>query len=233
MTPQTNPTSNDRVRFSRLSLTASITFLVFALGVLLVALATQTTKEESNSGDTPAAQTSSGTSGSGISVIDPPQPLTNFEFISDEGQPLALSDLSGRYVLMAFGYTNCPDVCPDNLLKFRQIKADLGAASDDVAFVFVSVDPQRDTAPFLDRYLARFDPTFIGLVGEHSTLEAIASEYNLFWEIHDDGERANYLVDHTASRYLVDPDGDLVRIYSFTASVSDITADLQALVLES
>jgi protein SCO1/2 len=164
-------------------------------------------------------------------VIDPGEAVQNFTFVSNTGDPLSLSDLEGKFVLMAFGYTHCPDVCPANLLEFRQIKRSLGDQADDVAFVFISVDPARDTPEFLDRYLERYDPDFIGLSGDEDELNRIASDYNMFWEVRDNTSAGEgYLVEHSASRYLLDPEGRLVRVYSFTATPQAIEADLRELI---
>ncbi|MFW5709217.1 MAG: SCO family protein [Chloroflexota bacterium] len=171
------------------------------------------------------------TTGDGISIIAPPQDLLDFTFVANTGEPLSLSDLEGQYILLSFGYTHCPDVCPANLLDYRQIKRSLGELSDNVTFMFISVDPERDTPEFLDRYLERYDPSFIGLSGEHEELSRIARDYNLFWEIRDNtGTGAGYLVDHTASRFLISPTGELIRVYSFTTTPQAIEADLRALL---
>jgi protein SCO1/2 len=164
-------------------------------------------------------------------IVDPPQPLTDFTFTADNGNPMSLSDFAGDYVLLAFGYTHCPDVCPNTLLNFRQVKRDLGEDSDNVSFLFLSVDGERDTPEVLDRYLERYDPEFIGMSGEDDTLHAIQEEYGLFYEIRENvNSAAGYLVEHTASRFLIDPQGRLIRIYSFTDNAEDIAADIQSML---
>jgi len=155
------------------------------------------------------------------------RPLTDFTLIANNGEPLSLSDLHGKYVLLTFGYTHCPDVCPTTMLEFRRIKQALGERASDFMFVFISVDEQRDTPDLLDRFIQRFDPDFIGLQGEASILDQIAAEYDLSY-----GTRPNpdfedgYLVDHTASKFLISPDGTLIRIYAFADDAKDIAAEL-------
>lgn len=164
-------------------------------------------------------------------VIDPPTELQDFTFTANTGDPLSLSDLRGSYVLIYFGYTHCPDVCPLTLLDFRRIKRDLGDVAEGVEFVLISVDGERDTPEFLDRYIARYDSSFIGLSGDDRELERIAPDYNLFYERRENvASQAGYLVDHTSSKFLVDPDGHLIRIYSFTVDAEVITGDLRELL---
>jgi protein SCO1/2 len=201
-----------------------VTVAVLALGIfLLLDLVAD------NNDDTPTIEISgSATVGN---IVDPPQPLTDFTFTANNGNPMSLSDLAGDYVLLAFGYTHCPDVCPNTLLNFRQVKRDLGLESDKVSFLFISVDGERDTPEVLDRYLERYDPEFIGMSGEDEILRTIQEEYGLFYEIRENvNSAAGYLVEHTASRFLIDPQGRLIRIYSFTDNAEDIAADIQSML---
>lgn len=185
--------------------------------------------DDAETADTPPPSPPSASPGR--NVIDPPEAITEFTFIAQTGEPLSLSDLRGRYVLLAFGYTHCPDVCPATLLEFRQIRRQLGDLADDVAFVFVSVDPERDTPELLARYMARYDESFIGLQGDEAGLQAIAPQFGLFWDIREGtSSRAGYIVDHTASRYLLDTQGRLIRVYSFTTDPRVIEDDIRGLV---
>ncbi|TVR23400.1 MAG: SCO family protein [Anaerolineaceae bacterium] len=187
------------------------------------------TADDDDAADPPAIDPPSASPGRNI--INPPEAITEFTFVAQTGEPLSLSDLSGRYVLLAFGYTHCPDVCPATLLEFRQIKRQLGDLADDVAFVFVSVDPERDTPELLARYMARYDPDFIGLSGDEEGLQTIAPQFGLFWDIREDtSSRAGYIVDHTASRYLLDTQGQLIRVYSFTTDPRVIEDDIRDLI---
>ncbi len=164
----------------------------------------------------------------GITRIDPPQELQDFTLVANNGDPLSLSDLQGRLVLVYFGYTHCPDACPATLLDFRRIKRDLGDDADDVVFLFVSVDGERDTPEFIDRYLQRYDPEFIGLSGTDDVLQTIQGDYSLVYERRPTaGSEAGYLIDHTASKFLIDRDGRLARVYSFVTEPSRIAADIR------
>lgn len=171
-----------------------------------------------------------GNDGAGTS-IDPPQPISDFTMTANNGEELSLSDLEGQYVLLSFGYTHCPDVCPATLLNFRRIKQELGADASGVEFMFISVDAERDTPEVLDRYMQRYDPEFIGLSGEEDVLNSIRGDFNLFWEFQENpNSAAGYLVTHTASKFLIDPQGRLIRIYSFLEDNSAIVEDIQGLL---
>lgn len=147
---------------------------------------------------------------------NPPVQLSAFTLPSSKGQPMSLSDLNGRWSLLFFGYTHCPDFCPTTLAEFKQIKSQLGDRAADVQFVFISVDTARDTPEVLKEYLARFDPDFIGLSGDDATLDRIGPDYGLYYERHDEGgTKTNYVVDHSTRTYLVDPKGLMRVTYAY------------------
>lgn len=163
--------------------------------------------------------------------IDPPQPLTDFTLTTHTNTSLSLSDLQGRVVLLYFGYTFCPDVCPATLADFVHVKRDLGDAAQNVAFVFVSVDGERDTPAVLAQYMLSFDPSFIGLQGDTQTLRRISTDYGLIYERRKvAGTSAEYLVDHTAATYLIDTEGRLNVIYPFGTPPETISADIRELL---
>lgn len=158
-------------------------------------------------------------------VYDPPQILTDFTLPASTGQELSLSDLHGQWVLMFFGYTHCPDVCPITLGEFRQVKTKLGEDANAVTFLFISVDGPRDTPELLENYVTRFDPDFIGMSGSDEVLALIGPDYGLYYELHtEDGTDDNYLVDHTGRSYLIDPQGMLRISYAY-GTESDIIAE--------
>ena len=223
------------------ALTILITIAVALLGVAAVVFVLIGTNDDTGSSDSASSAGNSDNGGS-ITVeesgeaiagtaIDPPQELTAFTMPANTGEDLSLSDLQGDYVLTYFGYTRCPDACPATLLKFRRIKQALGENADSVTFLFISVDGERDTPEAINRYLQRYDPEFIGLSGTDETLEPIQSDFGLFYEKRENtGTDAGYLVDHTSSLFLIDPEGRLMRVYSFTEAAQGITEDLQSLI---
>jgi protein SCO1/2 len=149
-------------------------------------------------------------------VYDPPVQLSAFTMPSSTGKLLSLSDLSGRWAVLFFGYTHCPDFCPLTLAEYKRVRQLLGDDADEVQIVFISVDGERDTPEALAKYLALFDPTFIGLSGDDETLARIGPEYGLFYERRTDtGSSADYLIDHTTRSYLIDGAGRLRVSFAF------------------
>ncbi len=163
----------------------------------------------------------------GGTVIDPPRVLTDFTLTSQDGTPISLSDLRGQVVLMYFGYTNCPDVCPITLGDFKRVKESVGDQADQVAFVMVSVDGERDTPERLKSYIGNFDPDFIGMTGDEATLNRLGADYGLYFQ-KQEGE--NYVVDHTASIFMIDAEGRLTTVYTFGTEPDVIVEDVAALL---
>ncbi len=139
-------------------------------------------------------------------VLDPPKPVGDFTLTAHTGEPFHLRDLEGSVVVLYFGYTACPDVCPTTLASYKRVKAELGDEAGRVRFVFVSVDPERDTTARLANYVTAFDPDFIGVTGDDTTLRSIARDYGVFFQRVDYASDTNYLVDHTASTFVVGPE---------------------------
>jgi protein SCO1 len=166
--------------------------------------------------------------------ITPPKLLTDFTLpSSDGGKPLSLSALRGKPVLLYFGYTFCPDICPTTLGELIRVKRDLGAQADQFTVLMVSVDTQRDTPEVLARYMHAFDPSFIGMTGDDATLRKIGGEYGLFYQRHAvEGSSAAYLVDHSAITYLIDKQGRLRIVYDYGTPHTVITPDVQRLIAE-
>lgn len=166
------------------------------------------------------------------SLIDPPIPAADFELIDQNGVDFRLSDQAGKVAMIFFGYTNCPDVCPITLTEFKQIKAELGAQADDVRFLFITVDPERDTVERLRNFLPSYDPAFIGLTGERSKLEATWNSYGVYVAKQDTGSTAGYGVDHTSRIYVIDKLGNLRLTYPFEMNRKAIIDDLRHLLKE-
>ena len=165
-------------------------------------------------------------------LIDPPAQATDFSLKDQYGNTFRLSEQRGEVVLIFFGYTSCPDVCPVTLSEFKRIKADLGDQADRVRFVFITVDPERDTQERMQTYMNNFDSTFIGLSGERTELEPIWKAYGVYQERQDLGSAAGYLVDHSAIIYVIDQQGRWRLDYTFGMEVEKITKDLQYLLRE-
>lgn len=213
--------------------TVSIGLLIIFVGLVFAIYQLLDQQSPSAEQSTPDDTSASLPRTDGKNIIEPARDIPNFTFPAHTGEDLSLSDLNGRYVLMTFGYTHCPDVCPANLLEFRQIKRLLGdEASDQVEYVFISVDPERDTPDMLNAYITRYDPSFIALSGNHDELATIQEPFGLFWDIRQNSipNSTNYIVDHTASSFLLNPEGKLIRMYSFTADFNVIEQDIRELL---
>lgn len=167
----------------------------------------------------------------GTTEISPPRDMPDFTLTNQDGELTSLSDLRGKYVLMTFGYTHCPDVCPLTLNEFRRIRDSLGDLSENVEYVFVSVDPQRDTPDAINSYFeTRKLDGFIGLTGDEVDLKKLGVDYGLFFEKSDGTSNGGYLVDHTAGSYLLNPDGQWIMRYQFGVMPSLIVEDLETFI---
>lgn len=164
------------------------------------------------------------------SLIDPPVKAPQFKLSEVNGEQFQLSDLDGQVVIMFFGYTSCPDVCPVTLTDFLQIRSKLGDKADKVSFVFITVDPERDTAERMKKYLTNFDPEIIGLTGERSELEAVWAKYGVYAAKVEGGSGENYLMDHSSRIYVIDPQGNLLLTYLFGTDYQVIAEDVRYLV---
>lgn len=161
-------------------------------------------------------------------AYDPPKWVSDFELTSDANQPFGMTDLLGKWTVVTFGYTNCPDFCPLTLARFREVKTLLGPDADLVQFVLVSVDGPRDTPAVLDAYLARFDEDFIGLTGTDDEIAVLQPDFGFFYERQTDtGSAASYLVDHSTRSYLIDPQGFLCLSWSYGTEPADIARSIQ------
>jgi len=166
------------------------------------------------------------------SVIDPPFPAPDLKLQDQNGQTFQLSAQRGKIVLMFFGYTNCPDVCPTTLAQFKQVGAELGTQASQVRFVFVTVDPERDTAEKMKAYLDAIDPAIVGLVGPQTELEPIWKSYGVYRQKQPGQSPGDYAdaLEHSSRVYLVDAQGDLRLTYSFGLVPDDVVQDIKYLL---
>jgi protein SCO1 len=167
------------------------------------------------------------------SLINPPAPATNFTLTDQKGEPFQLSDQRGKIVVMFFGYSHCVDVCPAELSNYKQIIQKLGNQAQKVDFVFVTVDPQRDTPEVLGQYLAKFDPSIIGLTGARPQLEKVWKAYGVYQNSDINTISAanlDYVVDHSSILYLIDAQGNWRMTYSFGTEIDKIVGDLQHMI---
>jgi protein SCO1/2 len=152
--------------------------------------------------------------------------------INQDNQPMSLADLKGKTVMMIFGYTRCPDVCPMGMSDLRRVKRELGDTADQAAFVFVSVDPERDTPAVIKPYVKAFDESFIGLTGDVPALQKFVYAFDgLFEKQKPTGDDPNvYVMAHTSFTYLIDADGKWRMKYPFGTPVETLVRDMRATI---
>jgi protein SCO1/2 len=162
--------------------------------------------------------------------IDPPKPMGDFTLSSGNG-PVSLRDFRGKYIILSFGYTSCPDICPTTLAYFRQALDNLGKDANQVQVIFVSVDWKRDTPEKTSAYMNHFGPEFIGLGGSQEQIDAVTKEFDIFYLLGIPDSVSNfYTVDHTATVQILDREGNLVLTWPFGFTPSDYSDDLKMLL---
>jgi protein SCO1/2 len=163
-------------------------------------------------------------------LLQSPQPALNFTLNGHNGQAVSLADYRGQLVLLYFGYTTCPDVCPTTLADLHRARQALGSRGQDVQVLMVTVDPERDTVSVLAEYIAHFDPSFIGLTGTPNQIAEIATYYGIFYERKEADSALGYLVDHTATVLVIDRQGYGRVIFPYGTPAEEIAADLRYLL---
>ena len=163
--------------------------------------------------------------------ISPPRAAPELALRDQDGAAFRLSRLRGQVVLLFFGYTLCPDVCPATLAELVQARARLGEAARGVRIVFVTVDPERDTAERLREYTRAFGGAFTALTGEAAALAEVRRAYGVTAEKRAvKGTAATYLVDHSAMVHVIDPEGRLRLLFPFGTTPDDIEHDIRLLL---
>ena len=159
-------------------------------------------------------------------VIQSPEPSFDFTLTGIDGD-VSLSDFRSKMVLIYFGYTFCPDICPATLANVGQALRDLGTKADDVQVLMVSLDPERDTPEKLAKYVAQFHPSFVGITGSQEELDKVASLYGIFYQKTEGSNATGYLIDHTATLLVLDRDGYLKLVFPFGVTSDEIADDLK------
>ena len=168
------------------------------------------------------------------SVIGTPAPQAlDFELQQPDGTPFHLAAQRGKVVLIYLGYTNCPDFCPATLGKYRQIREQLGEEAADVVFVFITVDPDRDTPELIGDYMRRFDQGFIGLTGSLDELQKVWKGYGVGTPYRQDVDsEVGYVVMHSTRVWVIDKEGNLRITFPFEMNAADMAHDVQLLLDE-
>jgi protein SCO1/2 len=153
-----------------------------------------------------------------------------FELTDHNGQVRHLSDFAGKVVVMFFGYTQCPDVCPTSMTELAEVKRALGKDGDRLQGLFVTVDPQRDTPELLKAYMANFDPTFLALYATPEKLIELAKEYKIYFKRVDGKSPTSYTMDHSAGSYVYDTKGHLRLFTRYGMGAKSLTEDVRILL---
>ncbi|MFN8412389.1 MAG: SCO family protein [Anaerolineales bacterium] len=166
----------------------------------------------------------------GTAYLEPYPAAPDFQLKDANGKLVRLSDYHGKIVLLFFGYTFCPDVCPTTLAELKQTVDKVGDRASQVQVIFISVDPDRDTSEIMQNYVERFSPDFLGLSGSLMELSNIWGEYDIYREVEAGTSPSNYIVNHTARVILVDQVGNMRLSYGFQTPPEDIANDIMILL---
>ena len=146
------------------------------------------------------------------------------------GKPRKLSDFQGKVVVIFFGYTQCPDVCPTVLTKMREVMTLLGSDAEKLQVVFVTIDPERDTQALLAQYVPAFHPSFVGIYGDASATAAIAKDFKIFYQKQAGTTPASYTMDHSSGSYVIDAKGKLRLYLKHEDTAAQIAQDVKHLL---
>jgi len=153
-----------------------------------------------------------------------------FSLTDHTGKPRTLADYKGKVVVIFFGYTQCPDVCPTTMSEMATVMKELGPASDDVQVLFITVDPERDTQELLSHYVPAFDQRFVGLVGDAAATAQVAKEFKVYYAKVPGSDPESYTVDHTAGSFVFDKQGHLRLFVRHGQGPALIAHDLRQLL---
>ncbi len=156
----------------------------------------------------------------------------DFDLTDHLGQRRTLADFKGKAVVVFFGYTQCPDVCPTSMAELAQAKALLGEQGSRLQGLFVSVDPERDTPEIMKAYMASFDPTFLALYAAPDQLPALAQSFKVYYKKVDGKTPTSYTMDHSAGSYVYDAQGRLRLYHRYNSGAQALADDVKRLLAE-
>ncbi|WP_144735119.1 SCO family protein [Extensimonas perlucida] len=157
----------------------------------------------------------------------------DLELTDHNGQQRSLKDFRGKVVVVFFGYTQCPDVCPTSLQELAEAKRLLGPDGERLQGIFVTIDPERDTPGLLKAYMANFDPNFIALRGTPEQTAAVAKEFKVYYKKIEGKTPTSYTMDHSAGSYIFDPEGRVRVFHRYGSGAQALADDLRTLLRES
>ena len=154
----------------------------------------------------------------------------DFALTDHNGKPRTIADFKGKVVVMFFGYTQCPDVCPTTMVEMANVVKELGPSGKDVQVLFVTIDPERDKPELLAQYVPAFNPSFLGLYGDAAATARTAKEFKVFYAKVPGTTPENYSMDHTAGSYVFDRNGKLRLFLRHGQGAASIVPDLRQLL---
>ncbi len=154
----------------------------------------------------------------------------DFSLTDHNGQRRTLADFKGKVVVVFFGYTQCPDVCPTTMAELAAAMKDLGPLAEKVQVLFITLDPERDTRDLLAQYVPAFDKRFLGLMGDQTAIEKTAKDFKVFFQKSPGKTPANYTIDHTAASYAFDAQGRIRLFLRHGQGIVPIVHDLKILL---
>ena len=157
----------------------------------------------------------------------------DFQLTDHNGQQRSTKDFAGKVVVMFFGFTQCPDVCPTSMQELAEVKQQLGKDGDRLQGIFVTVDPERDQLAMLKSYMQNFDPSFLALRPTPEQLPALAKDYKIYYKKVDGKTPTSYTMDHSAGSYVYDPQGRLRVYHRYGSGTEALAADVRALLNEA
>ena len=157
---------------------------------------------------------------------------TGFNLTDHNGQKRTLADFKGKAVVIFFGYTQCPDVCPTSMTELAQAKQLLGPDGDKLQGLFISVDPERDTPEVMKAYMASFDPTFLALYAPAGELPEVARQFKIYYKKVDGSTPTSYTMDHAAGSYVYDTQGRIRLYHRYGSGAQALADDVKLLLAE-
>ncbi|PZP86007.1 MAG: SCO family protein [Azospirillum brasilense] len=154
-----------------------------------------------------------------------------FSLTAPDGSTVTDRDLRGKYALVYFGFTHCPDICPTSLLLMQNALDQLGAKGKKVTPVFITLDPERDTPEIVGNYVSNFGDRFVGLTGTPEQIRAAADAYKVYYsKVEDENSALGYIIDHSGFMFLMDPDGKYVTHFPHSIAEQSLTEGLDAAI---
>jgi protein SCO1 len=153
---------------------------------------------------------------------------SSFKLIAHTGEEKTTKDFKGRVVAIFFGFASCPDICPTTMFELKKIKAELGKNSNKLEVLFITLDPDRDTAELLSKFIPSFDSSFIGLTGNEESIKKITQQFKVYREKVTQGD--SYTIDHSSGIYLLDKEGAIRVRHPYGSEVKSIIEDIEKLI---